>query len=129
MARDSITAATAPQPRGPYSQAVRAAGLVFVAGQLPLDRDGALVGAGDVRAQAAAVLANMRAILEAAGSSMDRVVKTTVFLANLDDFAAMNEAYSAAFASPFPARSTVQVGRLPPGMLIEIDCIAEAGPA
>jgi 2-iminobutanoate/2-iminopropanoate deaminase len=82
MARDSITDANAPQPRGPYSQAVRAAGLVFVAGQLPLDRDGALVGVGDIRAQTAAVLANMRAILEAAGSSMDRVVKTTVFLAD-----------------------------------------------
>lgn len=127
MTQDSIATPDAPQPRGPYSQAVRAGGLVFVAGQLPLDKSGSLV-TGDIGVQTAAVLQNMRAILEAAGSSMDKVVKTTVFLADLGDFAGMNAAYSAAFGPPFPARSTVEVARLPRGMLVEIDCIATARP-
>ena len=99
---------------------------MFVAGQLPLDANGALVGVGDIRAQTKAVLANMAAILGAAGSSLDRVVKTTVFLTSLDDFAGMNEVYASAFKDPYPARSTVEIGRLPQGMLIEIDCVALA---
>ncbi|KAA2244341.1 RidA family protein [Salinarimonas soli] len=119
-----IQTTNAPHPRGPYSQGIRAGGLVFVAGQLPLDPAGSLVGAGDIRAQTRAALANVAAILEAAGSSMDRVVKTTVFLTRLDDAPGMNEAYAAAFPAPYPARSTVEIGRLPAGMLIEIDAVA-----
>jgi 2-iminobutanoate/2-iminopropanoate deaminase len=124
--RDAILTADAPRPRGPYSQAIRAGGLVFVAGQLPLDASGALAGPGDIRAQTRAVLDGVAAILAAAGSSMDRVVKTTVFLTNLDDREGMNEVYAQAFAAPYPARSTVEVSRLPPGMLVEIDAVALA---
>jgi 2-iminobutanoate/2-iminopropanoate deaminase len=126
MHREAIATPDAAHPRGPYSQAVRAAGLVFVAGQLPVDANGQLVGDGDVAAQTRAVLANMAAILEAAGSSLDRVIKTTVFLTNLDDFAGMNAVYAAAFTAPYPARSTVEIGRLPQGMLLEIECVALA---
>ena len=121
-----VSSSDAPKPAGPYSQAIRAGDLLFVAGQLPLSPDGTLVGAGDIRAQTRAVLANIGAILEAAGSSMQQVVKTTVFLTDLADFGGMNEAYAAAFSAPYPARSTVGIGRLPPGMLVEIDCIALA---
>jgi 2-iminobutanoate/2-iminopropanoate deaminase len=126
MTRESVLTLDAPRPLGPYSQGLTAGGFVFVAGQLPLDPSGALVGEGDIRAQTRAVLANLGAILLAAGSSLDKVVKTTVFLADLDDAPGMNEAYAATFGAPYPARSTVEAGRLPPGMLIEIDCIALA---
>ncbi len=126
MARQPVHTPDAPAPRGPYAQAVRAGGLVFVAGQLPLDAGGRLVGAGDVRAQTRAVLAHVAAILAAAGSSMDRVVKTTVFLTSLDDREGMNEAYAEAFSAPYPARSTVEIGRLPQGMLVEIEAVALA---
>jgi 2-iminobutanoate/2-iminopropanoate deaminase len=126
MSRDAILTTDAPRPLGPYSQAIRAEGLVYVAGQLPLDPAGALVGDGDIREQTRAALANLAAILNAAGSSMDRVVKTTVFLTSLDDFAGMNDVYASTFSPPYPARSTVEIGRLPPGMLIEIECIALA---
>lgn len=126
MTRESILSPDAPRPLGPYSQAVKAGGFVFVAGQLPLDPSGALVGADEIRAQTRAALANMGAILTAAGSSLDKVVKTTVFLTSLDDFSGMNEVYAASFNTPYPARSTVEVGRLPPGMLVEIDCVALA---
>lgn len=126
MSRDIVATIEAAQPRGPYAQAVRAGDFVFVAGQLPLDAAGALVGPGDIAAQTRAVLGNIAAILTAAGSSLDKVVKTTVFLTNLDDRSGMNDAYAAAFAPPYPARSTVEIGRLPEGMLIEIECIALA---
>ena len=126
MHRNVILSSDAPAPRGPYSQAVRAGDLLFVAGQLPIDADGALVGEGDIAAQTREVLAHIAAILAAAGSSFSKVVKTTVFLANLDDFAGMNETYAAAFAAPYPARSTVEISRLPLGMLVEIDCVALA---
>lgn len=124
MTRDAVTTDMAPKPLGPYSQAVRAGGLVFVAGQLPLAPDLALVGAGDIGAQTRQALANVSAILDAAGSSMDRVVKTTVFLTQLDDFAGMSAAYAEAFSPPYPARSTVEIGRLPNGMLVEIEAVA-----
>ncbi|MGO4572116.1 RidA family protein [Microvirga sp. 2TAF3] len=126
MTFDTILTPHALRPLGPYSQATKAGGLVFVAGQLPLDRNGALVGKGDIKAQTQAVLANIAAVLDAAGSSLDKVVKTTVFLTNLDHFTAMNEVYASTFAPPFPARSTVEIGRLPNDMLIEIECIALA---
>lgn len=126
MIRDTILSPDAPKPLGPYSQAVRAGGLLFVAGQLPLDNNGVLVGENDVAQQTERVLAHMAAILREAGSSMDKVVKTTVFLTNLDDFKTMNDVYARRFNAPFPARSTVGISQLPKGMLIEIDCIALA---
>jgi 2-iminobutanoate/2-iminopropanoate deaminase len=100
--------------------------MIFVSGQLPLDPGGALAGPGDIRAQTRRVLDNIAAILRAAGSSLDQVVKTTVFLTSLDDFSGMNEIYASVFKSPYPARSTVEIGRLPGGMLLEIECIALA---
>lgn len=124
MTFETILTPNAPLPLGPYSQATKAGGLIFVAGQLPLDKHGILVGDGDIKAQTQAALDNIAAILQAAGSSLQRVVKTTVFLTNLDHFPAMNEIYAAAFPPPFPARSTIETGRLPKGMLIEIECIA-----
>jgi 2-iminobutanoate/2-iminopropanoate deaminase len=124
MTRDAILTPDAPKPLGPYSQAVRAGGFVHVAGQLPLAPGGGLVGRGDIREQTRAVFANIAAILDAAGSSLDRVVKTTVFLTSLDDFPGMNDVYAATFQAPYPARSTVEIGRLPDGMLLEIECIA-----
>ena len=100
--------------------------MLFVSGQLPLDPSGALVGPGDIRAQTRRVLDNIAAILHEAGSSLDEVVKTTVFLTSLDDFSAMNEVYASTFKPPYPAHSTVEIGRLPSGMLLEIECIAFA---
>jgi 2-iminobutanoate/2-iminopropanoate deaminase len=126
MSRVPVLTQGAPRPLGPYSQAVQAGGFVFVAGQLPLDAEGSLVGPGDIRAQTRAALANIDAILTAAGSSLDKVVKTTVFLTNLEDHAGMNDVYAATFQAPYPARSTVEIGRLPAGMLIEIECVALA---
>jgi 2-iminobutanoate/2-iminopropanoate deaminase len=119
-------AAPAPFQGAPYSQAIRANGLVFVSGQLglrPGDTQITLVGIGPQTEQ---VLANLAAILEAAGSSLDRVVKTTVFLQNLSDFPGMNEVYAARIGTPPPARSTVEVARLPSGALVEIEAIALA---
>jgi 2-iminobutanoate/2-iminopropanoate deaminase len=126
MPRDPLVTSAAPRPLGPYSQAVRAGGFIFVAGQLPLDPVGAIVGRGDIKAQTAATLSNIAAILKAGGSSLDKVVKTTVFLTNLDHFADMNEVYASTFHPPYPARSTVEIGPLPKGMLIQIECVAVA---
>jgi 2-iminobutanoate/2-iminopropanoate deaminase len=120
-------AAPAPFQGAPYSQAIRANGLVFVSGQLAL-RPGEkeLVGGG-IAEQTEQVLANLRAILEAAGSSLDRLVKTTVFLQSLDDFAGMNEVYARHVGDTPPARSTVEVAKLPSGALVEIEAIALTG--
>jgi 2-iminobutanoate/2-iminopropanoate deaminase len=126
MIRDTILSPDAPQPLGPYSQAVRAGGFLFVAGQLPIDKNGVLIGQGDITQQTETVLGHMAAILREAGSSMENVVKTTVFLTNLDDFKAMNDVYARSFTAPFPARSTVEINRLPNSMLIEIECVALA---
>ena len=126
MSRDIVFSQEAPEPLGPYAQAVSAGGFVFVSGQLPLNRDGKLVGRGDIKEQTRAVISNIAAILDAAGSSLDKVVRTTVFLTDLEDFPGMNEVYAAAFSAPFPARSTVGVAPLPNGMLVEIECIALA---
>jgi 2-iminobutanoate/2-iminopropanoate deaminase len=116
--------APAPFQGAPYNQAVKAAGLVFVAGQLGLAPGGKeMVGAG-VAEQTEQVMQNLRAILEEAGSGLDRLVKTTVFLQNLDDFAAMNEVYAAHVGDSPPARSTVEVAKLPSGALVEIEAIA-----
>jgi 2-iminobutanoate/2-iminopropanoate deaminase len=119
-----VSTADAPKAQGPYSQAVRAGGLLFVAGQIPLDPlTGDLVG-GDVVAQARRVLDNIGAVLKAGDLSFADVVRTTVFLADMNDFAAMNEVYGAYFPPPYPARATVQVARLPRDVRIEIDAIA-----
>lgn len=119
-----IKTSGAPEAIGPYSQAVVAEGkFIFTAGQIPLDAAGKMV-AGGVADQTHQVLKNLRAVLEAAGSSLHRVVKTTVFLQNLDDFAAMNEVYAQYFAQQPPARSTVQAAKLPKGALVEIEAIA-----
>ncbi len=122
--RQAVSTGSAPAAIGPYSQAIRAGSLLFVSGQVPIDpATGALVG-GDIAAQTRRVLQNLGAILEAAGASFDDVVRTTVFLADMDDFAAMNEVYATCFSSPAPARATVQVSRLPKDARVEIDVIA-----
>jgi 2-iminobutanoate/2-iminopropanoate deaminase len=122
--RQAISSASAPTAIGPYSQAIRAGQLVFLSGQVPLDpATGALID-GDIAAQTRRVLQNLGEVLKAAGLSFDHVVRTTVYLADLNDFPAMNDVYATFFASPAPARSTVQVARLPKDARIEIDVIA-----
>jgi 2-iminobutanoate/2-iminopropanoate deaminase len=128
MSRAIISTDRAPKAIGPYSQAVRVGDLVFCSGQIPLDpQTGAFVGEGDVRAQTKRVMENLQAVLEAAGSSLGRVVRTTIFLADLGDFATVNEVYGGYFPAEPPARATVQVAALPRGARVEIDAIAEAG--
>jgi 2-iminobutanoate/2-iminopropanoate deaminase len=123
--RRAISSPYAPRAIGPYSQAVAAGDWVFCSGQIPLDpATGELVGASDVRAQARQVMRNLGAVLEAAGLTFADVVKTTIFLADLSDFAPVNEVYGAFFPSEPPARATVQVAGLPRGALLEIDAIA-----
>jgi 2-iminobutanoate/2-iminopropanoate deaminase len=117
-------AAPAPFQGAPYSQAMTANGFVFVSGQLGLKPDHGEIE-GDITQQTEQVFANLRAILEAAGTGLDRLVKTTVFLANLGDFSAMNEIYAAQVGASPPARSTVEVAALPSGALVEIEAIAQ----
>ena len=117
--------APAPFQGAPYSQAIKAGGLVFVSGQVALTPGGELLGSG-VAEQTEQVFANLRAILEAAGSGLDRVVKTTVYLGSLDDFQAMNDVYRRHVGDMPPARATVEVSALPSGALVEIDAIALA---
>ena len=120
-----VESSEAPKAIGPYSQAIKANGFVFVSGQIALDpASGTLVG-GDVAAQTERVLQNLQAILEAAGSDLDRVVKATVYLRSMADFAAMNEVYAKYFKGEPPARATVAVAGLPKDALVEIDVIAE----
>ena len=116
--------APAPFQGAPYSQAIKANGFVFVSGQLGLQPDHAEMVGDSIAEQTEQVLTNLRAILEAAGSGLDRLVKTTVFLQNLDDFAAMNEVYKQHVGDQPPARSTVEVAKLPSGALVEIEAIA-----
>ena len=117
-------AAPAPFQGAPYSQAIKAAGLVFVAGQLSLRPDHAEIVGDTIQEQTEQTLANLGAILEAAGSGLDRLVKTTVFLQSLDDFPGMNEVYKQHVGDQPPARSTFEVGSLPPGLIVEIEAIA-----
>ena len=124
--REVISTKDAPQAIGPYSHAIRANGLVFVSGQVAIDPANQQVVSGDVAAQTERVLKNLVAILQAAGSGLERVVRSTVFLKNMSDFAAMNEVYGRYFNSSPPARSTVEVSRLPKDVLVEIDVIALA---
>lgn len=127
MSREIISTDTAPRAIGPYSQAIRAGGFLFLSGQIALDpHTGQLVGS-DIKQQTRQVLANVKAVLQAAGSSLVRVVKCTVVLADMNDFGAMNEEYGSFFQEEPPARTTVAVSRLPRGALVEIDVIALAG--
>lgn len=122
--RQVVTSKEAPQAIGPYSQAIKAAGLVFASGQIALDPATGKLIEGHITAQTERVLKNLSAVLVQAGSSMDRVVKTTVFLKNLADFPAMNEVYAKFFTNAPPARSTVQVAGLPREALLEIEVVA-----
>ena len=124
--RDVISTPAAPKAIGPYSQAIRANGLVFVSGQVALDPGTQQVIEGDVAAQTERVIQNLSAILDAAGSGLQWVVRSTVFLKNMGDFASMNEVYGKHFTGAPPARSTVEVARLPKDVLVEIDVIALA---
>ncbi len=125
--REIVKTEGAPAAIGPYSQAVRAGGFVFASGQIPLDPATGQFVEGGVREQTGQVLRNLAAVLEAAGTGLDRVVKTTVFLADMDDFAAMNEVYAQFFAADPPARATVQAARLPKDARVEIEVVALTG--
>ena len=116
---------SAPAAIGPYSQAIQIGDLLFVSGQVPIDPSTGAIVEGDVKAQAQQSLNNLKAILNAAGTTMGAVVKTTVFLADMNDFAAMNEVYAQVFPEPFPARSAVQAARLPKDAKVEIEAIAQ----
>ena len=127
MERKIIQTDQAPAPVGPYNQAIVASGqLVFVAGQIPLHpSSGQIVGDGDISAQTEQAIANLTAILEAAGASLDNVVKTSVFLSDMNNFVAMNTVYAQHFGDESaPARACVEVARLPKDVLVEIECIA-----
>jgi len=120
----SVSSPQAPKAIGPYSQAVRAGGLLFASGQIPLDPVTGTVVDGDITAQTRRVMENLGAVLGAAGLSFGNVVRTTIFLADMNDFAKVNEVYGGYFAEPYPARATVQVARLPRDVRVEIDVIA-----
>jgi 2-iminobutanoate/2-iminopropanoate deaminase len=124
MSREVVQTENAPKAIGPYVQAIKANGLVYTAGQIPLDPKTGNIIEGGIKEQTRRVMENLKAVLAAAGSSLDRVVKATVFLKNITDFAAMNEVYGEYLESAKPARSTVAVAELPRGALIEIDLIA-----
>ncbi len=124
--REVISTHEGPKAIGPYSQAIKANGLIFVSGQVSIDPVTNTLLSGDVAFQTDRVLKNLRGILTAAGSSLEKVVRSTVFLKNINDFAAMNEVYGRFFPSAPPARSTVEVARLPKDVLVEIDVIALA---
>ena len=122
--RDVVLTDRGPKPIGPYSQAIRANGLLFISGQVALDPKTGEMTEADIRKQTERVLENVRGIVEAAGSKMNHIVKTTVFLKDMNDFGTMNEVYAGYFTSTPPARSTVQVSRLPKDALVEIEVIA-----
>jgi 2-iminobutanoate/2-iminopropanoate deaminase len=113
----------APRPVGPYSQVVKAGGFLFLAGQIPLTSEN-VMNEGDIAAQTHQVMNNLQAVLEKAGATLNHVVKTTIFLADLNDFEAVNQVYAQYFQEPYPARSTIQAARLPKGARLEIDAIA-----
>lgn len=119
----SIATPTAPAAIGPYSQAVVAGNLLFVSGQIPLDPETSELVGGDIETQTRRVLDNVKAIVRAAGADMDRVVKTTIFLADMNDFAAVNGVYAEYFNATLPARATVQVAGLPKGVPVEIEAV------
>ncbi len=122
--RRAVSTDAAPKAIGPYSQGIRTDSLLFVSGQVPIDPATGAIVEGDIKAQTHRVLRNIGEILAAGGASFDHVVRTTVFLADMNDFSAMNEVYAGYFSTPAPARATVQVSRLPRDARIEIDVIA-----
>jgi len=122
--REVVSTKDAPQAIGPYSQAIKANGFIFTSGQIAIDPSTQQVVTGDVAAQTERVLRNLSEILEAAGSGLGKVLRSTVFLKDMNDFAAMNQVYGKYFTSAPPARSTVEVARLPREVLVEIDVIA-----
>lgn len=124
--REIIQTESAPKPIGPYSQAIRANGFLFVSGQIPIDPATGDVVSGNIEAQTRQVLDNVSAILRAAGSSLEKVIKTSIFLTNLDDFSRMNQVYGNYMGEARPARATVQVSRLPREVLVEIEAVALA---
>lgn len=124
MTMERIEAPGAPQAVGPYSHAMTVGDLIFCSGQIPLDPATGELVQGDIAAQTSRIIDNMAAVLAASGSALDRVVKTTVFLTDMGDFAAMNEVYAARFGDHRPARSTVAVAGLPKGARVEIECVA-----
>jgi 2-iminobutanoate/2-iminopropanoate deaminase len=127
MGKKIIKTSDAPQAIGPYSQAVEAGGFVFVSGQIPLDPKTGAVAAADIKAQAALVLENAKAILLAAGCPLSAVVKTTIYLKNMADFATVNEVYGGYFPTDPPARATVEVSRLPRDVAVEMDFVGWKG--
>jgi 2-iminobutanoate/2-iminopropanoate deaminase len=123
--RTAIVTEQAPKPMGPYSQAVVEGEFIFVAGQGPTNPQTGKRELGDVRSETKRTFENVRAILQAAGSSLEHVIKCNVYLRDINDFAAMNEVYARFFTTPFPARTTIQAGALPGGIAVEIECIAK----
>ncbi len=123
--RKAIVTEKAPKPVGPYSQGVIEGDFIFVSGQGPINPLTGKLELGDVQSETKRVFENLRAILEAAGSSLDQVMKCNVYLRDINDFAAMNEVYQTFFTAPFPARTTIQAGALPGGIAVEIECIAK----
>lgn len=123
----AISTEKAPKAIGPYSQAIEAGGMVFVSGQLPIDPATGMFAEGGIKEQTRQSLTNAKHILEEAGTDLAHVVKTTVFLSDMDNFAAMNEVYAEFFSMPFPARSAVAVKKLPKNALVEVECTAIKG--
>lgn len=126
--RKAIVTEKAPKPLGPYSQAIIEGDLIFVAGQGGTNPLTGKVDPGDVRSETKQTFENLSAILQAAGSSLDDVLRCNVYLRDINDFAGMNEVYETFFAAPFPARTTIQAGALPGGIAVEIECIAKKAP-
>lgn len=124
MAKSTIQTPSAPAAIGPYSQAVKAGNLLFVSGQIPLDPKSGQLAATDIEGQTKRVLENLKAIVEAGGVSLENVVKTTIFLKDMNDFQKVNEVYGTYFKPPYPARATVEVARLPRDVRVEIECVA-----
>jgi 2-iminobutanoate/2-iminopropanoate deaminase len=122
--RNAVETEKAPRPIGPYSQAIIEGDLLFLAGQGPIDPATGATNLGDIASQTRRTLENVKAILEAAGSSLDKVIRCNVYLKDIGDFAAMNEVYAEAFTAPYPARTTIQAGALPGGIAVEIECTA-----
>ncbi len=125
MTIQAVSTDNAPKAIGPYSQAIRAGDLVFCSGQIPLNPHSGQLVQGDIRTQTKRVLDNLEAVLKEAGSDLKQVVKTTIYLQDLNDFAAVNETYATYFHPPYPARVTIQAARLPLGSQVEIDAVAK----
>ena len=125
--RQAVATDKAPKAIGPYSQGIKAGNLLFVSGQVPIDPATGNIIEGDIKTQTDRVMRNLTAILEAGGASMDHVVRCTVYLADMNDFAAMNEVYGSYFSQPAPARATIQAVRLPKDARVEIDVVAVTG--